>query len=112
MQVSREEGEAFAKEHGLIFMETSAKTAENVEDAFIKTAGQIYEKIQSGAFDISNEVRQGCSLIFSALFILHCVSPQCKCPAPIGSEMPFVKLIGCRLDTIVLQNIHPALCWR
>ena len=55
-QVSREEGEAFAKEHGLIFMETSAKTAENVEAAFIQTATQIYEKIQSGAFDISNEV--------------------------------------------------------
>lgn len=30
--VSREEGEAFAREHGLIFMETSAKTAANVEE--------------------------------------------------------------------------------
>ena len=28
--VKREEGEAFAREHGLIFMETSAKTAANV----------------------------------------------------------------------------------
>lgn len=31
--VKREEGEAFAREHGLIFMETSAKTACNVEEA-------------------------------------------------------------------------------
>lgn len=31
-QVSTEEGERFAKEHGLIFMETSAKTAYNVEE--------------------------------------------------------------------------------
>ena len=31
-QVSTEEGERFAKENGLIFMETSAKTAFNVED--------------------------------------------------------------------------------
>jgi len=30
--VSYEEGEQFAKEHGLVFMEASAKTAENVEE--------------------------------------------------------------------------------
>jgi len=48
-------GEAFAREHGLIFMETSAKTAANVEEAFINTAKEIYEKIQEGVFDINNE---------------------------------------------------------
>ncbi|KAL8152259.1 hypothetical protein V2J09_010019 [Rumex salicifolius] len=53
--VSTEEGEQFAKEHGLIFMECSAKTAQNVEEAFIKTAATIYKKIQDGVFDISNE---------------------------------------------------------
>lgn len=31
-QVSTEEGERFAKDNGLIFLETSAKTAYNVED--------------------------------------------------------------------------------
>lgn len=31
-QVSHEEGEKFAQENGLIFMETSAKTAFNVEE--------------------------------------------------------------------------------
>jgi GTPase SAR1 family protein len=31
-QVSTEEGERFAKENGLIFLETSAKTAFNVEE--------------------------------------------------------------------------------
>ena len=51
-------GEAFAKEHGLVFMETSAKTAQNVEEAFINTAKEIYSKIQEGVFDITNEV--GC----------------------------------------------------
>lgn len=54
--MKKEEGEAFAREHGLIFMETSAKTATNVEEAFINTAKEIYEKIQEGVFDINNEV--------------------------------------------------------
>lgn len=53
--VKKEEGEAFAREHGLIFMETSAKTAANVEEAFINTAKEIYQKIQDGVFDINNE---------------------------------------------------------
>merc|ERR1712072_1317042 len=33
-EVSFEEGAEFAREHGLIFRETSAKTAQNVEEAF------------------------------------------------------------------------------
>jgi len=53
--VSIEEGQQFANEHGLIFLETSAKTAANVEEAFINTARRIYEKIQQGVFDVSNE---------------------------------------------------------
>ena len=55
-EVKREEGEAFAREHGLVFMETSAKTAANVEEAFINTAREIYDKIQEGVFDVHNEV--------------------------------------------------------
>uniref|UniRef100_A0A8D2JRU2 RAB2B, member RAS oncogene family n=1 Tax=Sciurus vulgaris TaxID=55149 RepID=A0A8D2JRU2_SCIVU len=53
--VKREEGEAFAREYGLIFMETSAKTACNVEEVFINTAKEIYRKIQQGLFDVHNE---------------------------------------------------------
>lgn len=34
-QISYEEGESLAREHGLMFLETSAKTAYNVEEVFI-----------------------------------------------------------------------------
>ena len=53
--VSTKEGEAFAEENGLIFLETSAKTAANVEQAFVKTAEKIYENILSGVYDVTNE---------------------------------------------------------
>jgi len=53
--VSTEEGQAFADANGLLFLETSAKTAYNVEQAFLKTAQEIHSKIQSGEIDTSNE---------------------------------------------------------
>ncbi|KAK4754717.1 hypothetical protein SAY87_002821 [Trapa incisa] len=53
--VTKEEGEQFAKENGLLFLEASARTAQNVEDAFVKTAAKILQNIQEGIFDVSNE---------------------------------------------------------
>lgn len=55
-QVTFEEGQQFAKENGIpLFIETSAKSAENVEEVFFKTAEDVYEKIKSGVFS-PNEV--------------------------------------------------------
>ncbi|CAJ2657762.1 unnamed protein product [Trifolium pratense] len=54
-QVSTEEGERFAKENGLIFMEVSAKSGEKVEEAFVKSARSIYKKIEDGDFNVLDE---------------------------------------------------------
>nr|CAH8873550.1 unnamed protein product [Trichobilharzia regenti] len=54
-EVKQEEGESFAREHKLLFIETSAKTGANVEQAFSVTARAIYERLQQGLLDINND---------------------------------------------------------
>lgn len=74
-EVKEEEGKAFAREHGLVFIETSARTASNVEKAFIDTAKEIYEKIQEGVFDINNEVSIGAAVAIDTTYLMlieHC----------------------------------------
>merc|ERR1712146_694010 len=48
-------GERFAKENGLTFLETSAKTSEHVEEAFQRSAGIIDKDIQSGVYDLTSQ---------------------------------------------------------
>jgi GTPase SAR1 family protein len=67
--VTTEEGEAFAREHGLVFMETSAKTAHNVEEAFIHTARKIYDKIEQG---VRTAVRASVSLPLRPVGLVRC----------------------------------------
>ncbi len=54
--------------------QTSAKTAANVEEAFINTAREIYDKIQEGVFDINNEVRSAavCHFFVGKRYVICC----------------------------------------
>eukprot|EP00331_Platyophrya_macrostoma_P030609 CAMPEP_0176456638 /NCGR_PEP_ID=MMETSP0127-20121128/31413_1 /TAXON_ID=938130 /ORGANISM="Platyophrya macrostoma, Strain WH" /LENGTH=216 /DNA_ID=CAMNT_0017846647 /DNA_START=45 /DNA_END=695 /DNA_ORIENTATION=- len=54
-QVSTEEGETFAKAHNILFMETSAKTAKNVEEVFTQTAREVYQKIENNEIDPTSD---------------------------------------------------------
>ena len=50
-QVTYEEGEALAKENGLMFLEASAKTAYNVVESFNLSAQSILNSMQKDGFD-------------------------------------------------------------
>ena len=55
-QVATEEGERLAREHGMLFIETSAKVNVNVHEAFLNTAHLIYDKALKGDY---GELRDG-----------------------------------------------------
>ena len=45
-QVEREEAQAYADEIGAIFVETSAKTGDNVQDLFASVARDVMKKVR------------------------------------------------------------------
>ncbi|PFH47000.1 hypothetical protein AMATHDRAFT_153189 [Amanita thiersii Skay4041] len=50
-QVTTEEAQVWAREEGLLFVEASAKSGLNVEEAFVQAACDILAKIRQGVFD-------------------------------------------------------------
>lgn len=55
-EVSYEEGLEFAKRNKLIFFETSAKSAENVDETFSHATNVIYTNVNRGdVYDLANE---------------------------------------------------------
>ncbi|KAI5458095.1 GTP-binding protein rab2 [Mariannaea sp. PMI_226] len=58
-EVTREEAEEWARRNGVLeYVETSAKSGENVEKAFMRVAERIYNNIQAGKYDL-NDRRSG-----------------------------------------------------
>ena len=55
-EVSTEEGRKFARERGMLFAETSAKTAEAIERCFTEVGENILGKVNNNLFDIGDEV--------------------------------------------------------
>jgi Ras-related protein Rab-2A len=47
-QVSKQEAEEFAKQHKIVYIETSAKTSENVQEAFLNTIPALYKLAKEG----------------------------------------------------------------
>ncbi|KAI2634292.1 GTP-binding protein rab2 [Hypomontagnella submonticulosa] len=58
-EVSRHEAEEWARRNGVLqYVETSAKSGENVEEAFMRVAERIFENINAGKYDL-NDRRSG-----------------------------------------------------
>ncbi|KAI9170960.1 Ras-related protein Rab-2A [Paramyrothecium foliicola] len=58
-EVTKEEAEEWASKNGIMeYVETSAKSGENVENAFVRVAERIYQNIQAGKYDL-NDRRSG-----------------------------------------------------
>ena len=58
-EVTRDEAEEWARRNGVFeYVETSAKSGENVERAFMRVAERIYQNIQAGKYDL-NDRRSG-----------------------------------------------------
>mmetsp|Transcript_25727 Transcript_25727/g.45150 ORF Transcript_25727/g.45150 Transcript_25727/m.45150 type:complete len:186 (+) Transcript_25727:794-1351(+) len=56
-EVQTEEGQSFANEKGLLYIETSAKTGMNVAEAFTELAKVVLSNINAGKYDLGSEVR-------------------------------------------------------
>lgn len=54
-EVPVSEGKAFAESHGLLFIETSAKSGSNVDAAFRQLLEHVYDKVLRGQIDTSND---------------------------------------------------------
>jgi len=68
---SFQEGEQYAKRNGLIFMEASARTGENVDECFITTSAHVLEGIQQGKFNLKDEVSLCVCYIYPSYIITY-----------------------------------------
>lgn len=58
-QVTKEEAEEWCRQNGVMrYVETSAKSGEGVERAFLEVAERIYQNIEAGKYDL-NDRRSG-----------------------------------------------------
>ena len=63
-EVTYEEGETFAKNHKMMFLEVSAKTGNNVNEIFEESVKKIANNISKNVYDLGNDscgIRVGAS---------------------------------------------------
>jgi GTPase SAR1 family protein len=81
--VTAAEGEAYAQQHSLLFMEASAKLGDNVEEVFVHIVVTVLENIRNGTFQMDDEVR--------------CALPACDAATPRNTLTSIFRLMLCRV---------------
>lgn len=88
-EVTMLEASNFAQENDLIFLETSAKTGDNVEEAFLKCSKTILAKIEAGELDperIGSGIQYGDAALRSIQINKQRTSPASR-PSDCGCRM-------------------------
>ena len=65
-EITIEEGQELAEKYGLLFFETSAKTGQNVNEVFQKSAEAIAKKIENNYYDLDDDscgIKKGNSVV-------------------------------------------------
>ena len=57
--MTREEAEEWARDNGMSYIETSAKTGQGIEEAFETTAKKIHERLLENREKLANKRRKG-----------------------------------------------------
>jgi hypothetical protein len=100
--VTTEEGEQFAKEHGLIFLETSARTAHNVEE--VSTALRGTSLAASFFVFVHVKAHIGSSALGNVVVL-------CLADNAVLIPLVFLKEAGCMLLGIFREKDYRHVLW-
>lgn len=81
-EVSQQEAQRFADFYGMDYIETSAKSGNNVEIAFTKIAQDIYSKVQNGEFKVQDGwdgIKHGFSRPKTQMILMEAEPAKSKC---------------------------------
>lgn len=74
---SFEEGDAFARANGLLFLEASAKTGDYVEESFVTAAINVLERLNNGLFRMDDEVNTS-RTVYNRILLFVMIITLCK----------------------------------
>ena len=106
--VTSVEASQFASENGALYVETSAKTAQGVEEAFMRTVASAWEKASKGQLVLrDSEVSHSFRIIYltqcNVKIIIMYLSSSCLSAATIVSKSEACQPCFCAIFIVVIM---------